>query len=200
MWPNAGLGQFGYGGMDEEEHRMEERLQGDVIQTVLIKNEQGFGFTIVGGDQRGDVLRIKSIVPGSVSDRDGRLAVGDVIVRINGQSVLSFTHQEVVDLFHNLPLHSRVKIEARRSIGRNGRGFDNGGEVPPYLPQERDSSQGMERNNDLQRNISKWNLLCLCNSVIWMITSRYCKYVCMCVIIIVGTYLVYWLHTYCMVP
>jgi C-terminal processing protease CtpA/Prc len=112
LWPQAGFGQFNP--EEEEDMRMEANLGGEVVRTTLVKNHQGFGFTIVGGDQRGDLLHIKSIVPGSVSDVDGHLAVGDVIVRINGSSVLNLTHKEVVDLFHSLPLHSNVSIECRR--------------------------------------------------------------------------------------
>ena len=119
QYPSSG----GYG-YDEDLNRVEINLGGEVIRTVLMKNHQGFGFTIIGGDQRGDLLRIKSIVPGSVADRDGRLATGDIIVRINGTSVLSLTHQEVVDLFHSLPLHSNVMVEVRRTEGMS-RGYDN---------------------------------------------------------------------------
>ena len=129
-------GGYGY---DEDLSRMEINLGGEVIRTVLMKNHQGFGFTIIGGDQRGDLLRIKSIVPGSVADRDGRLATGDVIVRINGTSVLNLTHQEVVDLFHSLPLHSNVMVEVRRTDVGAPRGFDSN-ELP--LPQMNSSGFG----------------------------------------------------------
>ena len=139
-WPEAAqysrpVNQFSSGGgygFDEDLNRIEHNLGGEVIRTVLMKNHQGFGFTIIGGDQRGDLLRIKSIVPGSVADRDGRLAMGDVIVRINGTSVLSLTHQEVVDLFHSLPLHSNVMVEVRRTDSAP-RGYDNSEPTHPPL-------------------------------------------------------------------
>ena len=129
QYPGSGGGGMGFG-YDNDVNRMENSLGGEAVRTVLMKNHQGFGFTIIGGDQRGDLLRIKSIVPGSVADRDGRLATGDVIVRINGTSVLTHTHQEVVDLFHSLPLHSNVMIEVRRTDDGAPRGFDNR-ELPP---------------------------------------------------------------------
>ena len=80
----------------------------------LQKTASGFGFTIIGGDRPGELLQIKSIVRGSVADRDGQLQVGDVLVRINGISVLTYNHRKVVDLFQSLPLNSEVSIEVRR--------------------------------------------------------------------------------------
>ena len=139
LWPEAGFNQFGH--EDNEEMKIEANLGGEVVRTTLLKNHQGFGFTIVGGDLRGDLLHIKSIVPGSVSDRDGKLAVGDVIVRINGSSVLNLTHKEVVDLFHSLPLHSNVAIEVRRGVGNHPPGQDN-----------REQSFQQDNSHSFQRN------------------------------------------------
>lgn len=49
-----------------------------------------------------------------VDERNGKLLVGDVLVRINGISVLTYSHRKVVDLFQSLPLNSDVVIEVRR--------------------------------------------------------------------------------------
>ena len=35
---------------------------GEVIDVILCKGERGFGFTIVGGDEPGEFIQIKSIV------------------------------------------------------------------------------------------------------------------------------------------
>ena len=121
-WPEAGLSDptdnypypYSYSRDQPSEQDLEAELQGDVIYVGLQKTASGFGFTIIGGDRPGELLQIKSIVRGSVADRNGQLKVGDVLVRINGISVLTYNHRKVVDLFQSLPLNSEVSIEVRR--------------------------------------------------------------------------------------
>ena len=118
QWPNAGLQDHFDAhyppSYNNEEEALENELQGDTIYVTLMKNSQGFGFTIIGGDHPGELLQVKSIVAGSIAAREGRLRVGDVLVRINGTSVLTCTHRDVVSLFQSLPLHSSVTLELRR--------------------------------------------------------------------------------------
>ena len=117
MWPNAGLSNYDnypYPNAQMSDQDLEAELQGDIERVSLKKTTSGFVFTIIGGDRPGELLQIKSIVRGSVAERDGRLQVGDVLVRINGISVLTYSHKKVVDLFQNLPLDSDVMIEIRR--------------------------------------------------------------------------------------
>lgn len=113
QWPDAGL-DSSYPITYSEEEVLERELQGEIVFVTLTKNAQGFGFTIIGGDHPGELLQVKSIVPGSVAAREGMLHVGDVLVRINGTSVLTCTHRDVVNLFQSLPLHSSVTLELRR--------------------------------------------------------------------------------------
>lgn len=113
QWPDAGLDNS-YPVMYSEEEVLERELQGEIVFVTLTKNAQGFGFTIIGGDHPGELLQVKSIVAGSVAAREGMLHVGDVLVRINGTSVLTCTHRDVVSLFQSLPLHSSVTLELRR--------------------------------------------------------------------------------------
>ena len=49
----------------------------------LINDGTGLGFGIIGGQQTGVV--VKTILPGGVADRDGRLLPGDFILQINHQ-------------------------------------------------------------------------------------------------------------------
>lgn len=119
MWPEAGLrdypDSYPYPYPNQvNEQDLEAELQGEVLKVSLKKTASGFGFTIIGGDRPGELLQIKSIVRGSVAERDRRLQVGDVLVRINGISVLTYSHRKVVDLFQSLPLDSDVVIEVRR--------------------------------------------------------------------------------------
>ena len=45
---------------------------GEVIDVILCKGERGFGFTIVGGDEPGEFIQIKSIVAkGNATHRQG---------------------------------------------------------------------------------------------------------------------------------
>ena len=47
-------------------------LKGEVIDVILCKGERGFGFTIVGGDEPGEFIQIKSIVAkGNTQQRQG---------------------------------------------------------------------------------------------------------------------------------
>ena len=116
-WPEAGLRDFvdypnqGYQANPQE---IEANLQGEMGKVVLTKNPTGFGFTIIGGDRPGELLQIRNIVRGGVADRDGRLKVGDVLVRVNGESVVTYSHHKVVELFQSIPLHSEVELEIRR--------------------------------------------------------------------------------------
>jgi C-terminal processing protease CtpA/Prc len=140
-WPEAGLDHQDTGGypypypyavphnMDHQEPDLEAELQGDTLTVSLLKTTSGFGFTIIGGDRAGELLQIKNIVRGSVADRDGRLRVGDVLVRINGISVLSYSHKKVVELFQSIPLDTDVQVEVRRGYPLPG-----GEELPPYAP------------------------------------------------------------------
>jgi len=116
MWPETGLrdypDSYPYPYPNQvNEQDLEAGLQGEVLKVSLKKTTSGFGFTIFGGDRPGELIRIKSIVPGSVAEREGRLQVGDVLVRLNGISVLTYSHRKVVDLFQSLPLNSDAVIE-----------------------------------------------------------------------------------------
>lgn len=122
MWPDAGLRDYGDNypypypayPTPPNEQDLEDDLQGDIVKAMLPKTAKGFGFTIIGGDRPGELLQIKSIVQDSVAERDGRLVVGDVLVRINGISVLTYSHRKVVELFQSLRLGSDVEVEIRR--------------------------------------------------------------------------------------
>ncbi|XP_035677580.1 membrane-associated guanylate kinase, WW and PDZ domain-containing protein 1-like isoform X3 [Branchiostoma floridae] len=91
-----------------------DELMGEMIETLLVKSERGFGFTIVGGDEPGEFLQVKSVVPGSPAAEDGKLETGDVIVFVNDTCVLGYTHSDVVGLFQTIPPGQRVRLECRR--------------------------------------------------------------------------------------
>lgn len=77
-----------------------DELRGEFIKTSLLKSSHGFGFTIIGANETSeDFLQIKYIVPDGAADRDRLLRQGDVLVYVNNECVLGYTHQDVVEIF-----------------------------------------------------------------------------------------------------
>ena len=72
------------------------KLQGETFRVSLRKGAKGFGFTIVGGEQPGEVLQVNNIVRGGAADTDKRLRTGDIIMRLNGRNVLSWSHSDII--------------------------------------------------------------------------------------------------------
>ena len=82
--------------------------------TTLSVTAEGFGFTIIGGDKLGDLVRIGSIVKGGVAEKDGKLMAGDVLSAVNGTSLKSFSNQDVNELFGSFKLNDDVTFEVLR--------------------------------------------------------------------------------------
>lgn len=58
-------------------------LVGDRLVTHLTKSSRGFGFTIVGGDERDEeFLQIKNVVPHGPADQDGVLKTGQCCIQM----------------------------------------------------------------------------------------------------------------------
>lgn len=52
-------------------------LNGETLHTSLIKSPRGFGFTIVGGEERDEeFLQIKNVVPNGPAAQNGMLRTG----------------------------------------------------------------------------------------------------------------------------
>ena len=78
-------------------------LRGEKLEAKLVKSTKGLGFTIVGGDDsEEEFLQIKSVVPHGPAWLDGKLRTGDVLVYVNGQCVLGFTHHDMVTMFQSI--------------------------------------------------------------------------------------------------
>ena len=90
-------------------------LKGEFLKTCLMKSAQGFGFTIIGANETSeDFLQIKYIVPEGAASRDGCLKQGDVLVYVNGECVLGYTHQDVVEIFQSIPVGNNVELAVCR--------------------------------------------------------------------------------------
>ena len=55
-----------------------------------------------GDDSEEEFLQIKSVVPHGPAWLDGKLRTGDVLVYVNGQCVLGFTHHDMVTMFQSI--------------------------------------------------------------------------------------------------
>ncbi|NWI21569.1 INADL protein, partial [Crypturellus soui] len=72
---------------------------GHIEEVELINDGSGLGFGIVGGKSSGVVVR--TIVPGGLADRDGRLRTGDHILQIGGTNVQGMTSEQVAQVLRN---------------------------------------------------------------------------------------------------
>lgn len=91
-----------------------DKLEGQRLKTSLFKSRQGFGFTIIGGDEADEFLQIKSILPDGPAFEDGKLKTGDVLIFVNEKKVLGSTHQDVVSLFQTITPGEKVTLEVCR--------------------------------------------------------------------------------------
>lgn len=88
-----------------------------LIHTTLIRDSRGLGFSIAGG--RGsqpfktdsDAIYISRITEGGVAHKDGKLAVGDRVVSINGVDLTGATHEQAVAMLTGLERFVRLVVE-----------------------------------------------------------------------------------------
>nr|XP_009686867.1 PREDICTED: inaD-like protein [Struthio camelus australis] len=81
---------------------------GHVEDVELINDGSGLGFGIVGGRSSGVVVR--TIVPGGLADRDGRLRTGDHILQIGGTNVQGMTSEQVAQVLRNCGNSVRMMV------------------------------------------------------------------------------------------
>nr|XP_057928147.1 inaD-like protein [Doryrhamphus excisus] len=81
---------------------------GHVEEIQLVNDGSGLGFGIVGGKTTGVVVR--TLLTGSVADRDGRLRTGDHILRIGATSTSGLTSDQVVKVLQACGSHVTMLI------------------------------------------------------------------------------------------
>nr|CAD2166661.1 unnamed protein product [Meloidogyne enterolobii] len=71
----------------------------EIDDVVLEKNQFGLGFSISGGKDHstGPEIRVTDISPGGAVARDGRIQVGDIILKVNTTETVNVQHQVAVD-------------------------------------------------------------------------------------------------------
>lgn len=94
-------------------------LQGQRINTTLVKSTRGLGFTIVGSDGSSgndveEFLQIKTVVPNGPAWLDGQLQTGDVLVYVNDTCVLGYTHHDMVNIFQSIMPGETAALEVCR--------------------------------------------------------------------------------------
>jgi hypothetical protein len=82
----------------------------------LHRQETGFGFRIVGGEEEGSQVSVGYIVNAGSAHIDGRLKPNDEIIMIDNECVLGATHRRVVQLMTIAGLNRRVKLMIRRKL------------------------------------------------------------------------------------
>ncbi|CAG0886882.1 unnamed protein product [Darwinula stevensoni] len=74
----------------------------------LINDGSGLGFGIIGGRSTGVV--VKTVVPGGVADRDGRLQVGDHILQIGDVNLRGMGSDQVATVLRQAGSHVRLIV------------------------------------------------------------------------------------------
>ena len=68
----------------------------NVRKVHLVRGEQGLGMKIKSDDPKNGVC-VYELTPGGVAAVSGQVNVGDIILEVNGRSVINLNHEEVVD-------------------------------------------------------------------------------------------------------
>ena len=94
-------------------------VEGNFYTEMLIdlyRQETGFGFRIMGGEEEGSQVSVGYIVNSGAAHIDGRLRPNDEIVMIDNECVLGATHRRVVQLMTIAGLNRKVKLRIRRKL------------------------------------------------------------------------------------
>uniref|UniRef100_S4RD83 PDZ domain-containing protein n=1 Tax=Petromyzon marinus TaxID=7757 RepID=S4RD83_PETMA len=84
------------------------------ITIHLRRQEAGFGFRILGGEELGQPIRIGAIVPGGSADLDGRMRSGDELVSVDGIPVSGKSHRSVIGLMQQAARNGLVALTIHR--------------------------------------------------------------------------------------
>jgi hypothetical protein len=96
-----------------------EVLRDFAISIDTPPDDDRFGFSVVGGKDEGFQCRVDEVHPGSPADASG-LKAGDLVLWVNGQTVLNANHSQVVSLIQACIPQKGITIGVRRSVPRRG--------------------------------------------------------------------------------
>ena len=103
-------------GEGEEEEEPSQQQEENIIPSDwcqvevidLLNDGTGLGFGIIGGQQTGVV--VKTILPGGVADRDGRLLPGDFILQINQHWLRGVASEQVASVLRSCGTQVRLVV------------------------------------------------------------------------------------------
>lgn len=79
------------------------------VETIdLVNDGNGLGFILVGGKSTGVV--IKSVIPGGVAERDGRLQCGDHVLQIGTINLRGFSSEQVATVLRQTGPQIRMVV------------------------------------------------------------------------------------------
>ncbi|XP_051829786.1 FERM and PDZ domain-containing protein 2-like [Antechinus flavipes] len=88
----------------------------DIFEVTLKKNSSGLGFSFLqtardsSDHLRSYVVRIKRLFPGQPAEENGEIAVGDIILAVNGKSIEGLSYQEVLHLLRGAPENVTLRL------------------------------------------------------------------------------------------
>merc|ERR1719430_1441959 len=111
------------------------------IYTTLLRDTSGLGFSIAGGQgatpfkDTSESIFVSKITDGGTAMRDGKLAVGDKIVQINGVDVTDARHDQAVQMLTGLERFVRLVVERETLVPRTiaGPGLNVSDEKSPKV-------------------------------------------------------------------
>ncbi|CAF4725154.1 unnamed protein product [Rotaria sp. Silwood1] len=92
-----------------------------IVNLTILRPTDGFGLRILGGEEEKSQVSIGYIVPNSPADIDGRLSIGDEIIKIDGHSTIRASHEKVVQLMQRAKENKHVCLIIRRYTHLNNR-------------------------------------------------------------------------------
>lgn len=105
-----------------------EWSQVEIIE--LINDGNGLGFILVGGKSTGVV--IKALIPGGVSERDGRLQCGDHVLQIGNVNLRGFSSEQVATVLRQTG--PQVRIIVARPVDATSSEFRSLATHAPIIP------------------------------------------------------------------
>ncbi|KAM9070659.1 FERM and PDZ domain-containing protein 2 [Sarcophilus harrisii] len=93
-----------------------ENLEDNIFEVTLKKNSSGLGFSVLqtarenSDHLRSYAVRIKRLFPGQPAEENGEIAVGDIILAVNGKSTEGLSYQEVLHLLRGAPENVTLRL------------------------------------------------------------------------------------------
>ncbi|CAH0558628.1 unnamed protein product, partial [Brassicogethes aeneus] len=114
-------------------------LQKVLVNTTLIRDSRGLGFSIAGGKGSppfkpdSDAIYVSRITEGGVAYKDGKLCLGDRVISINGSDLTGASHNHAVALLTGLERFVRLTVEREIAVSKSSPSASPGPKQSPRL-------------------------------------------------------------------